>query len=930
MKKIEDYLQALQLGKHSEEIVINTIECLKHLGLQELSVNRILIASVYCQLLQYCQVLYEEQAPEEIIDGLLFVFENIERIGEEATEKEKEDSSLITVWFLHELKLHRELGDTWRLDDKMLRQSLDILLRELDNIHFIFEIKVDGHFVFPINDMIAKVVAKPEFISSDSPLSTYHIHILQLAVKLFINNESEQKILQELLDRCNLKFINYLHLPGKIIDTPDLLNHQRNGVMIFYDPDSDPEVAKVLIRHEKKDYFMPEPIWKPRDLVMDEEYDNYGKKIGAFVEYSLDKNDSLVDYSIILKTEQGRKEFLKMIFDKGIYNAFIDGSIIQKADGSYLPVNPFCHNDEIIVKGRQNGRDGKCFDKENLLDALLKYRNSALKKSSLYIMNRVSFGLAVLLLQKENVGVKALDLNGFLEDDWYQNQMMKKWVENCKNQMEALKFILEQWYQENEYLGHCSNSKNKFQRKNIQDKQIEALDFFPQKTVIDWIYQMMGCNSPKEWYILYGKVLENEDGYSRLKVDLDMDANGRRFCVDTKIDRLFVEENRLEDEERLLNDEWGDRQEIYFLYDSKHQVGKICDQLLLKMLSGIENIQENNHLTLQTATRITKTYYEEISSLMCLHKLAFEEVGKRFFCDFDSQVYYRLVHNLVWSNIDENTIDSYLRIFLHHQKMTFDEICTDEKFMRRDTHTLYVPKDGRQSDSALCTIYDTYLKTKGCRETNDLYDYWLELREDGYYHNNSRIENIVFLCDNYENGTATTRMLKAYLDIDIDENLDDEKKEKEKRAIERVKATEHKYYLKKTSTNEVLKTPVAMTERLSQVLLKDVINLNRCTIEVHSYYGTEEGKKTIDDFLKNLGMAVVPSTYERELWNKATQIAKDVQCIWKKIKCGEFYTVVREFNMTKANVFPDEMLEDPKKAICMFVKKKENYLANIV
>ena len=41
------------------------------------------------------------------------------------------------------------------------------------------------------------------------------------------------------------------------------------------------------------------------------------------------------------------------------------------------------------------------------------------------------------------------------------------------------------------------------------------------------------------------------------------------------------------------------------------------------------------------------------------------------------------------------------------------------------------------------------------------------------------------------------------------------------------------------------------------------------------------------------------------------------------------YTVVHEFNMTKGNVFPNEMLSNPKKAICMFVKKGEIIKAGI-
>lgn len=48
----------------------------------------------------------------------------------------------------------------------------------------------------------------------------------------------------------------------------------------------------------------------------------------------------------------------------------------------------------------------------------------------------------------------------------------------------------------------------------------------------------------------------------------------------------------------------------------------------------------------------------------------------------------------------------------------------------------------------------------------------------------------------------------------------------------------------------------------------------------------------------------------------------EVKEIWPRFTPKEnVYTVVREFNMPKMNVFPVTMLNNPKRAICMFVKK---------
>ena len=52
---------------------------------------------------------------------------------------------------------------------------------------------------------------------------------------------------------------------------------------------------------------------------------------------------------------------------------------------------------------------------------------------------------------------------------------------------------------------------------------------------------------------------------------------------------------------------------------------------------------------------------------------------------------------------------------MHHQKLDFKDIIKDEKFMRKDINTLYVPKDSRKSDSVLASIYEKHLKLKGVR-----------------------------------------------------------------------------------------------------------------------------------------------------------------------------------------------------------------------
>ena len=915
MKKLETYLQALQAGAHEKKIISGTIEELKSCTPQELSNHRLLAAAVYYHLLQYCQSMYEGHVPEDIIKELLCTFENIEQISVEATEEERKDSSLITVWFLHELKARRETGDVWKIEDEMLRGSVQVLLQELDSIYFVFDIKEEGQHIFPIHNMVAKVVEKPEFVDINNPLGIYHIHILQLAVRLFTNIDDKPEILRTLVDQCNLRFIDYLSASGYIIDTLDLLNYQKNGVMIFYDGMKN----KVLVRHKSKGYFEGQPLWEFEGMTVEEEQDHQKNRIGFFVEYNLDRSDSLTDYSEVLKTETGREAFLKLVFGREIYNILFEHSIIEKADGTLLPINPYCYNDVTIVKGRLRDKNGKIYDKEHFPDALHRYRSAALKVSRNCVMNRVSFGLAVLLLQKENTGVDELRLNEFTDDDWYQSQTLQNWIERCHDPIEALTFIVGQWQRENDYCALPYKRRPNSKEKNIEDHEIGPLDFYPIKSENSWMYHVVGCENPEEWYVLRGRVQENIEGDFILVVDLVSDVVGQRFSQKTRMLQFSVKVEFLEDPEGVLENIWGSGEEYYFLYNSKEQRGVVCDQTLLKALSAFERIQDKNHLTLETVSEISRTQYREITAMMQLQKGALEEVGKRYFCDFDAQVYYRLVHNLLWSEIDKEKIGSYLKVFMNHQKLGFAEISLDEKFARKDANTLYVPKDGRESDSVLTSIYEIYLKTRSARETNDMYKYILELKEDGYYYGDNRIENIVFLCDNFECGMATIRMLKAYLNIGVtDEGVD------EKRKIEQVRASRQKYYLKEANSFDGRDDLSTTQEHLKEVSLTGVIEKNACTIEIHGYYGTERGKEAIEDFLKKQYIKPAVVTYEKEITKHASQIIDEVKNIWPRSNPRDnVYTVVREFNMTKMNVFPKKMLKGPEKAICMFVIKDE-------
>lgn len=908
MKNLEICLQALQAGKYEKEIVSKTVNEIENCSLQDLSVNRKLVADVFFQLLQYCQKLYDQtNALEELTKCILNTFEYIEQISTEATEEEKNCSSITILWFLHELKTQGALGTLQRVDDKYLKNKIYVLLEELEKIYFIFEIKKEGKYVFPIHDMILKVITNSEFVDVNNPLGEYQIRILQLAVRLFKTIPDKPEIFRTLTINCNLQFINYLQPTGDIVDTKDLLNYQKNGVMIFYDR----EKNSVLIRNKNKSYFTEPVLFWKKDLKIETEKDYHENIMGYFIEYKLDKEDILIDYSDILKDEQGRQAFLRLVYDRGVYNLLLENSFIKTVNDDIYLINPFCYKDKVVVKGKLASCYGKTYAKDDFIDALLCYRNSPLKKSKSNVLNRVSFGLALLLLKKENIGIDNLKLDSFREDEWYQNQLLKNWVKNCRSQIDAVMFIVEEWCKQNEYcIRRTKNSKQKL-NECIENQDIGALDFYPLKSKCSWIYEILGIKNTENSYILTGRIQEDDNEETALVVNLVYGYEGKVLQKEIGSSQLTINEKHIKDPDNVFLEGLELGNEYYFLYDVKKKEAVIYEDKFLKKFSKLVEILEKNGLEWETVSKVTSIRYNKIYNKMKLQQDALDEAVKKFFADFDSQVYYRLIHNMMWSNVNKNTVDSYLKIFEHHQNMEFSEINKDEKFLRKDVNTLYVPKDGRRSDSVLSSIYEKYLKSKSVREKNDLFDDSIELRNDRYYHNGEYIKNIMFLSDNFERGGATIRMLKAYLNLDISNDSIEEQN-----YVENARKRSQKYYITDDDENRKL------------VGLEDILKKNNCELEIHAYYGTPEGKLTIEHFLDEKNIKNVIVSYEKEIVNKKSQIDDEIKKMggkWGKTN-SDVYVVVREFNMTKGNVFPEEMLKNPQKAICMFIKKEEVHL----
>lgn len=856
--------------------------------------NRVDTATVYCRILSAYQNLYEidtwEKLSKDAAEQLIQSFNNIERLYHDTSEEERKGTYVRTIWFLSELKTKAAEGRTGDIDKRIIGKYAKDLLDVFQDIRFVFDIEYDGARLFPISQVIAAVVSGRDFQEFRNGIQSNDIYTLRLAVKLFKAPE-DIEILDELKSKYRLKFIDYLSEDCLIIDTSDFLNYQWNGTIIFY---NDAE-HRVLIRSLKEDYFSH---CEERGHELQTELDCDENPIGYFVEYELDASDELCDYSDVLASEAGRISFLRLIYDCDARNVFLQNSIIRKSDGSLLPINPYCINDTRLVQGYLGNKKGKTYQLSQIREPLQKYRSCSIKT---HIMNRVTLGLCIFLLDTNNIGVDEFGLDSLTEDDWYQNQVIQNWLNNPNTTKDHVSLLLNEWYRQ---LSYCEKILS------IEKEEFHAIDFLPLRHDVNSIYQKVYPGFLPDEKLFSGIVIEDEDSPETYSIEINdktvagtNEKKHHNWPITIPVeDNFHVEDETLKWDQRVQTD-------VYFFYSLSEKRGCVLNRELLKALAGVELVQQNC-LRFAVGAAVTGIQYNTIRALSRLFETSYEEVAhKTKAClkdDVEGQTYLRLLHNMIWSGIDTvERMQDYFNIFRAHQPAGFSEIDDDPFFQREAPNTLYVPKDSYHQSSVLSFVYDRRLKPGTQRDDRHLYTPELSLIDGQYAVFGSPIEHIVFLTDNFASGLSTIAALAAHLGIDSDKDCG--------LCPDRVKKadiTRHRYYCGD-----------------DEVSVADIIRTNNAKITVHSYYGTSDASKKIDEFLESHQIPYEKSSFQLALTTTAEQdMIELAKSIWSK-RYVDFrqgcYLYVREYNMPRKSVFPPQMLEEPRRFINLFTRRKE-------
>lgn len=868
MEEIKTLFDTLSSTTLTEQGLFTSLEQYASYVRNTLSVNenREDFAQVYILFLKNFTKFYYNVEGKELDDNwvnlLIACFENIKNIV--FNDNEQNETSDLKVLYL--LKILKE-DTTAPQNIERIYSYAETLLEDLSELEFVFEIKGEqGDYYFPLSNIIQQVIYSKFFCNQANKINPGNIHLLQMAVRLFQKNSDINRTLNDLIHNYNLKFINYLSNDCKLLDDKELHNYHNNRVMVFLNENNN----MVLIRNDKKEYFSNDKKeYFSNNKSVEEERNSKGDVIGFFVEEKLGKGNAK-SFDDLIDIEENRIPLLKLLFDNENMNIFLKESLFQNSKKEIIPVNPYCKNDKFIIYPSNTGYESKSPLPQN--DP--RYNLYTIKnEDSDNPLDRITFGLCWFLLSQKNTGTKQL-LNAGYDCDWYQNKILSNWIldprVNKKDIKELIKLLVTE-------LRECIDLNE------LSDRDIRSQSFLPFDGDISNILLQK----------ILGKDAEKDDlNYQVVKTKLIRDDDSENISL--SIENTLVPISDIKSEDETFDFENLYQETVYIIKSNKENEYSIIDQNTLKSIHTIQEIQKKC-LPYNLFRKNGKVLFNELCKKMELFKDGFSDtrITNNYPClkKIEEQYYIRILYNLVWLKINtDDKVQTYINIIKSHQTISFNNTIEQiQKVLKEQKNGLFIiPKDQYSSDSVLLSAYNKYYKPTSTRDSFDLYNNNIYIENGKYFYNNKQIDKLAFLTDNSLNGTATKNGLQKRLDKETTDIRD-------------------------SNGNGLT---------IQDILTRNEIN----TLMVYCIFGTEEAKEQIGKFLevKDIISEVIienqlnSSHIDVEMGNAANQIFK------QNIKdYSGFIPVFREFSMPKKCIFPDQMLDNPQKVVCLFIRKKE-------
>lgn len=867
-------LQAKIINKnlyHDELIKIADLNAI------EIDEYKIELAELFYETLKQIQLINAESIIKEFHNDVIRAFYNISLIN----SSNENHSSVFIINFLNILFRSR---DEAKLLTKscLVEDKLEILLRDLDPIKFIFNmVDENGKRYFPINKLLNEIIGDENFINTS--IERYHLNVLKLAVEMYsITNDDPSKEFNYLISNCNLKFIKYLNGTSELIDTKDMSNFKKNNVMLFFDSEND----KVLVRHESKNYFI-----NKGEIEIEEEVNTRGLVIGYFCEYKI-FGEVLSYHDAIIKKPV---EFLKLVYEKGFKNVLLEKQIIKQKDGSFTPLNRFCKYDNWVIVGNNTEENSKVYLASHFYKSLEGERMYLFSIGSMNTpFNKISLGFCCKLLDYENISIDDLFCN-VNSANWLQNNVARNWLNHVKDKKKSILYLLEYLLKSLEY---CSKKSNLERLEFKKDCIIEVLPYYVD---LDYVYMELGL--PRTPSIVKGSIIQNDDVSI---IDFSSKVNetiaSKKYKDNTSIS---LNEVNVLDSTDLTLDLVGN---ICIFQSGDSWCTSLAFQNEFELVKDLEVINEKL-LPADINDNISVNDYNKLKEIFKLHKQELLDIPIKD-VDLDSLIQYRIAYNMVYNNIHKDNWNLYSNCFKKSFLMKFHDISSDEDFSIKQDNVLYVPKDRSQEDGVLKKIYNNYIR-RNCRRDNDWWFAAPELTLNGgnYCINNNQIRTICFLFDNTLNGTATIRTLAVKL------NKKDE-------WLEFVGSDESNQTVLTKKFNDDINKCDKYYCGGNEVSLEEIIRTNKPKLEICIYYGTVLGENTVNNFLQACNIFNFQVKVKKRVKDKRNCFEEEK----KAFNLGDidFYPVIREYNMPKKTALPKRCVGDTAKVITLLAQKREN------
>ena len=842
---IETYLKDLALP-HKEDLIKDIFLFLeKEIKTENATGNEERIAKLFCRAIES---LNQDAIPEDDVKkAILDAFENIRTI-ENNTHNNGE---LMCIYLLNILYSKEDFFE------EVPQNDFVFLLDNLEKIRCIFKITdVNGNIVFPIGRFLFKLINSDNLFAEIEKASS--VQALMLALQVFDKTQYSQELenIKNMISGKNLKFIEYLfNRCIRLGDEDWKENYEKNGLLVLYDP----TVNKILIRNNKKSYFNVEydtTDYKLGDVTDEKNANN--DSIDFFVEYPFE-DYSFVNLSKEFSIENNRDriaQVLDIIYYNRNYNV-ISKTALHERDGKIYPTNPFGENDAYVIDTGKAFKDGKSYISEILYKhGLLKISGSGLKY--------INLGLIVKLEE-----ICAIPFGEFhIDDKITLDELIERWLVFCSDKQKCFDEFFKAY---EEQIGYIYSPNTLFEKKYegeylipvpISENILHKLELDEKLS----LYKLEKCTMKTD-FLQEEKIVTDSTGNTLENYSIE-DISGEDVNVPDGEFFALVDENE---------------KKIYVGLQVKYY------SLMIEKIRQINSALTNN----ADAKKVNETDIENVAERMACFKDAFDDIHPGI--PIESVARYRMINHIMLLNTSKADITDWLALIKKHEIENFS-IVKDKCPIGSVEGVLYVPKDRSRKQSTLKYINERYFNDFKKRNPVDIYDQTINEQGGVYYTGGKKIDKVVLLFDNIQNGKSTKETIDKYIN------------QKGKQTSDEIVTFECKGKV---------------------VTLSQILKANNCKIEIFSIYAGDLGIKNVKDYVnkKYSKMNIVVLEPLEKL--TAVANAEDIELMQKMYpgklagKIGEGnYLVIREFNQPKLNIMCHKLLEI-ERVVALFCKRAE-------